>query len=282
MRIACFGSMNIDIALQVPHLPAPDETVLASGLREHLGGKGANQAAAAARLGGSVAMIGAVGRDAHGDNLLAGLERNGVDRRHVERVEGPSGTALITVADDGQVTIVVVPGANSRVGPGAAERAAETLRACQVLLVQGEVPVDASVRAAELARSAGAIVVANPSPVGPQSHRLVDAASLVVVNTGEASALGLAPSASVVVTHGADGARVGDRRVPAFAVPAVVDSTGAGDAFCGALAVALARGSDLHHAVVEGCAAGSWAVRHAGAEPSLPTRAQLDAVLRGG
>jgi ribokinase len=282
MRIACFGSLNIDLAVRLPHLPAPDETVLASGLSEHLGGKGANQATAAARLDAIVAMVGAVGTDAHGDTLLAGLERNGVDHRHVERRDGPSGTALINVADDGRVTIVVVPGANGLVGPETAERAVEALRACDVLLLQGEVPVQASVRAAELARAGGAIVVANPAPVGPDSSRLIKEASLIVLNEGEAAALGLSPSSSVVVTLGSAGALVGDRHVPAFPAPAVVDATGAGDAFCGALAVALARGTTLEDAVRQGCAAGSWAVRHLGAEPSLPTCAQLDSVLAGG
>jgi ribokinase len=282
VRLACFGSLNVDLALRLPHLPVPDETVLARGLARHLGGKGANQAVAAARLGGEVSMVGAVGDDTHGDELLAGLAADGVDARHVERVPGPSGLAVISVADDGQVTIAVVPGANDAVDAALARRAGTLLGAVDVLLLQGEVPVEASLAAAARARAAGALVVANPAPVGKNSERLAAAASLVVVNQGEAEALGLVPSDRVVVTLGAGGALVGDTRVAAYAPPQVVDATGAGDAFVAALAVGVASGLPLREAVQRGCAAGSWAVRHRGAQPSLPTRDQVDQVLAGG
>jgi ribokinase len=286
MRVVSFGSVNLDLAIQVPHLAAPDETVLARAVTEHVGGKGLNQAVAAARLGAEASMVGLVGGDAYGARLLEGLERNGVDHRHVGRAGLASGLALCHVADDGSSAIVVVPGANALVTAADAERAAADLAAADVLLLQGEVPAPASCRAAELARRGGALVVVNPAPAvaGPAVERLLGLASLVVVNAVEAATLGLGTGGGerpVVVTLGAEGAVADGRLVPPVPAPEVVDPTGAGDAFVAALATALAEGRSLVDAARWACAAGSAAVRIAGAEPSFPDRARLEELLDG-
>lgn len=284
MRVVSFGSINLDLAIQVPHLAAPDETVLARTVTEHVGGKGLNQAVAAARLGAEVAMIGLVGGDAYGGRLLDGLARNGVDHRHVRRAGLASGVALCHVADDGSSAIVVVPGANALVSAADAERAAPVLEAADAVLLQGEVPAAASCRAAQLAREAGALVVVNPAPAvpGPAVERLLALASVVVVNAVEAAALGLQArggSRPVVVTLGSAGALADGHSVPAPPAPEVVDPTGAGDAFVAALATGLVEGRSLRGAVRWACAAGSAAVRVAGAEPSFPHRRQLEALV---
>jgi ribokinase len=279
--VACFGSLNLDLTLPVPRLPAPDETLPARGLLRFRGGKGHNQATAAARLGARVAMVGAVGDDQSGDLLVAGLTADGVDTRFVSRVEGPTGTAVCLVGDDGAGAIVIVGGANATVSPSLADDAAEALGAADVVLLQGEVPVAASVRAAELARAGGARVVFNPAPVPEGADRLVALADLVVANEVEARELGLhpgGPGPEVVVTLGARGVRLAGADIAAFPA-SPVDATGAGDAFVGALAVALAEGAGLPEAARFGAAAGACAVEVVGAEPSFPRREAVEARL---
>jgi ribokinase len=275
------GSLNHDLTIWVPHLPAPDETLLAHRLAEFRGGKGANQATAAARAGGRTAMVGAVGADARGEGLVAGLAADGVDVRHVRRLAGvPTGVAVPVVADTGDVTVTVVAGANAALTPAHVEAAADVLAGADVLLLQGEVPAAAAARAAELARAGGVLVLLNPAPVNEVAAAVLPLADVVVVNRDEAVRIGaVPPSAAVVTTLGAGGVQVGDAHVPAFPAT-VVDPTGAGDAFCGALAVALAEGRDLVAAARFGAAAGACAVAVAGAEPSMPTRAAIEAVLR--
>lgn len=280
-KVAVFGSLNHDITVTVPHMPASDETLIALGLTEFCGGKGFNQAVAAARLGAStVAMIGAVGRDAAGDLVRSALDATGVDHSHVSDVSGPTGTALITT-DGHDVTIVIVAGANAELDAAAADHAADLLASCDVLILQGEVSSVASAHAARLARAGGAFVVFSPAPVRNDALVVLEHATHIVANRGEATELGLSPSETVVVTLGSDGARVGAVTVPPFPADAV-DPTGAGDAFTAAFAVALGEGCDVYEAALRGNAAGSWAVRVAGAEPSMPTRAQLEHVLRSG
>lgn len=282
IRVVSFGSLNLDLAVRVPRRPGPDETLIAHGVEQFLGGKGANQATAAARLGLHAAMIGAVGSDAHGDAVLAGLRRNGVDTSFVRTVEGPTGLAIPLVADDGDLSIVVVPGANGLVDAGLAEDAAALLEGADVLLLQGEVPTEASLRAATIARSAGTLVLWSPAPVRADAARLLVVADLVIANRGEADALGLDPGRpDTVVTLGAGGALVAGRLVPAL--PAVaIDPTGAGDAFAAAVAVALVERRPLVDAVRWGCAAGACTVERRGAEPSFPTREELLARLAAG
>ena len=195
----------------------------------------------------------------------------------------PTGTAVCLVGDDGTGAIVIVAGANGTVSPALADAAAEALGAADVLLLQGEVPVEASVRAAELVQAGGGRVVVNPAPVpaGAGAGVLVAAADVLVVNRVEAAALGVAPGPDVVVTLGAGGVQVGGAHLPAFPATAV-DPTGAGDAFAGALAVALAEGASLADAARFGAAAGACAVEALGAEPSFPRRPAVEARLAGG
>jgi ribokinase len=279
--IVSFGSLNQDLAVRLPHLPAPDETILASGDATHRGGKGHNQALAAARLGAPVAMVGRVGDDAAGRSLRDGLAGAGVDVSQVVAVDGSrTGTALCLLDDAGQVSIVVLPGANALLDESAVRAATPTLWAASVLLLQGEVDPAASVRAAQLARSGGATVVVNPAPVGPGAEALLAVADVVVVNRPEAAALGLEPSDRVVVTLGPKGVAVAGEHIPAFPADAV-DPTGAGDAFVAGLACGLHEGMDLLDAARLGAAAGACAVEVAGAEPSLPTRAAVEARMAG-
>ncbi len=281
MRVAVFGSLNYDITLWVPHFPMPDETLVADRLEEFCGGKGANQATAAARLGATVDMIGCVGRDAHGDSLVAALRRNGVSDHHVARVDGPTGAAFPLVTPD-NVSILIARGANAVTGPRHAEAARDAIAAADVLLLQGEVGAAGARRAAEVAGAASTLVVFNPAPADPDVVAAVlPLASVVVMNEQEQAEVDVPADIATVVTLGRRGARVGDTTVAAFDVP-VVDPTGAGDAFCGAVSVALAEGQELVDATRFASAAGACAVRVAGAEPSMPTRGQVEALLAQG
>ena len=277
-RIVVVGSLNHDIAVRLPRFPAVDETLIAHDLTEFRGGKGYNQATAISRLGAAATMVGCLGNDGAGELLRDGLRHSGIDDRFVTVVGAHTGTALPLITDRGEVSIVIVPGANAALTPALVDAAAEAFTDAAALLLQGEVPVAASLRAAELARGVGARVVVNPAPVGPGCGELVDAADLVVVNRVEAETLGLSPSWRVVVTLGADGVIAGDTRVPAFRAD-VVDPTGAGDAFCAALTYALTMGHDLASAVRFGAAAGACAVQRLGAEPGLPTLDEVKAML---
>ncbi len=277
--VAVFGSLNHDLTVTLPRLPRPDETLRAHSVTSYWGGKGFNQAIAAARLGASVTLIGAVGSDAAGVGLRAALLHAGVEAGTVRNVPGPTGTALPLVTDDGEVAILIVPGANADVGVDDADHARLILQAADVLLVQGEVDPAASARAAALAREADTIVVVNTAPVCAGMMDVLELADVVIANREEATQLGLRPGPRTIVTLGPDGARVGDLVVEAFGVEHPVDPTGAGDAFAAAVAVALAEGKPLHDAVRMGNAAGALAVQVAGAEPSFPTRDRVDALV---
>jgi ribokinase len=293
VTIAVVGSCNVDFVVPVAALPGPGETVLG---RDHLrapGGKGANQAVAAARLGSQVAFVGLMGQDELASTIRDSLDGAGVDLTWLRDVpDTPSGIALITVSDDGENTIAVSPGANARLGPEHIKAASAFLARSDVLLAQLEVPlvaVDAAMQAA------GGKVLLNPAPARDLPPHLLDWVDVLIPNRSElgvlagagepttideaeALARSLQGPAAVVVTLGADGALVveGDRveHVPATPVDAV-DTTGAGDAFCGALADALARGSTLVEAA-------EWAVRVAGisttqrgAQAGMPRRDQV-------
>lgn len=282
--IVCVGSLNQDLAVRLPHLPAPDETLLAHSAAKFRGGKGQNQALAAARLGAPVTMVGCVGDDDAGRWLRAGLTTESVDTSYLQTAEDhETGTALCLLDETGEVAIVVVAGANAAVDRNLVEAAADVLGEASVVLLQGEIAVDASLRAAALGGAAGAWVVVNPAPVPPDAGALVEAADLLVVNRPEAETLASSirrlPPERVVVTKGADGVTVAGEHIPAY--PATVaDPTGAGDAFVGALAVALHEGAELVEAARFGAAAGACAVEVDGAEPSLPTRSQVETRLR--
>ena len=278
VRVAVFGSLNHDLTFWVPHPPAPDETMRAYRMAEFVGGKGANQSVAAARLGAEVAMVGRVGTDAAALLILEELAEDGVDTDAIMPIDGPTGTAVPMVSDDGQVSIIIAAGANGAVGPADADAAAEVIAGADVLLLQGEVDASASARAAAIAREAGTLVVFNAAPVPDRADLILGCDPIVVVNAHEALELGLESSEQVIVTLGGSGVQVGEVRVGAFPTE-VVDPTGAGDAFCAALAIALVEGSDVVSAVRFASAAGACAVGTAGAQPSMPTRAQVEAML---
>lgn len=268
-RVVVLGSLNVDLVAHVERHPRPGETVLAaSALERFAGGKGGNQAVAAASAGASVAMVGAVGDDEGGACYLERLRDRGVDVSAVRVLPGVStGQAWITVDGDGENAIVVVPGANSEVrwagdvglAPG------------DVLLVQLEVPLPSVAEAVRAAHAAGARAVVNAAPYAGLPPDVVGLADPVVVNEHEALSLAdsdLVPG-SVVVTFGANGAAWDGEQFPGVAVAAaeVVDTTGAGDAFCGALAAALAAGASREAAMRAALQAGADAVRRHGAQP---------------
>ena len=301
--ILVVGSANVDLVVEVPHLPRLGETVLGSRLAVHDGGKGANQAVAAARAGGSVTLVCAVGRDAHGARLRAALAGAGVSTAHVHEVDETTGTALICVDDAGQNSIAVVPGANGRLGPDRVEAAAADLPEAATLLLQLEVPLETVAAAARLGAARGLRVVLNPAPAMSLDSALLSQIDVLTPNESEAELLtghpvigveGAAAAAenllrggptAVVVTLGADGAFVATRNgkrvhVPGFSAM-VTDTTAAGDIFNGALVVALSEGGDIEDAVRFACAAAAISVTREGAQRSAPNRAEIEAVLHG-
>ena len=279
MRITVVGSINLDFVARAPHLPAPGETVTGAVLSRHPGGKGANQALAAEKLGAEVCLIGRVGNDAQAGEALALMEQFGVDLAGVEvDVAAPTGVALIAVDAAGENQIVVAAGANHLVTPEQLQQRIEG-----ALIVQLELPVE-TVEAA-VGRATG-FVVANLAPAQPVSERLLRRADLIVVNETEAAFYGDGlhrGGGRVVVTKGAKGAAMYQRGVEmAWATPPVVeavDATGAGDAFVGAITVALLEGLAPDAALRFACAAGAAAAARAGAQSSLPERAEVEALL---
>jgi ribokinase len=282
--VVVLGSINMDLVVRVPNLPRPGDTVLGDRLLTIPGGKGANQAVAAARLGASVRMIGRVGSDLFGTELIAGLKQDHVDTSGVtvDPAE-PSGAALIVVDSTGQNTITVAPGANSAVGDEEVTRLRGALRPDDVVVLQLEIPMPAVLSAIAAARDAGARVILNAAPSAAMVGLPVPEVDVLIVNEGEAAELGLAAKKASVralaVTLGAKGAilyengsstRIDPRRVDA------VDTTAAGDAMVGAAAFSLARGSTILDAIRLGGAAGAAAVTKLGARPSLPRPEDLE------
>jgi ribokinase len=281
------GSINEDVVMELSRAVRPGETVLAERIRRFPGGKGANQAVAAAACGAAVAMVGAVGDDAAGERMLADLRRSGVVTDWVRVAEGtPTGTAYITVTPDGESTIVVDRGANALVGRDAIEAAAPALAQAKVLVSLLEIPVDTVAVAVRLALSNRVRPVVTLAPAQAVPADLLSGLDPLLVNEHEAAVLLDAPGigddvraaargllalgpSSVVVTLGAAGAVVADaagvRCLAAVPVEHVVDTTGAGDAFAGALAAALADGASLDAAVGAGHRAGAAAVGRPGA-----------------
>ena len=278
MRVVVVGSVNLDLVARVARLPAGGDTVAATGYDRVPGGKGANQALAARRLGADVRLVAAVGTDDAATEALALLAADGVDLTAVRRVAGvPTGTALITVDDGGENTIVVVPGANAGLTVEPAELAGADAVLCQL-----EVPL-ATVAAAAAAAPPGALFCLNPAPAAPVPAAVLDRADLVVANRAEFAAVpGLDRARLVAVTAGADGAvlRAGGREVARSASPRVtaVDGTGAGDAFAGGLVVGLLSGLEPAAALRRACAVGAAAATRAGAQPSLPRPADVEAL----
>jgi ribokinase len=313
VSIVVVGSLNMDLVVPVPRFPVAGETLLGGDYARHPGGKGANQAVAAARAGGIVAMVGRVGTDAFGEALVDGLAADGVATEAVAALgDAPTGVAFISIDPSAQNTIIVAPGANARLAGSDLEP--ERFAGAQVVLLQLEVPLETTLRAARLGRGAGARVVLNLAPAQPLTAAQLADVDLLLVNETEAAGLtgiaadevaraperaaaaltALVPAA--VLTLGAAGAAWAEAGadaggeaagaggeavtglVPGFAVEAI-DTTAAGDAFAGALAVRLAQGAPLAEAVRYANAAGALAATRPGAQPSLPTAAELDAFL---
>lgn len=301
--IAVVGSLNVDLIAQVRRHPQPGETLHGRGGQMLPGGKGANQAVAAARMGGTVEMIGAVGTDAQAEVGLSGLRAAGVGLSGVREVEGSTGLAIVTVAEDGENSIVVIAGANDAVDAAQVRGAREVLESAAIVVCQGEIPRDGIEALPSLVRGR---FLHNPAPVMELDPAVLLASDPLVVNEHEAAlvlaqltpgadgtgdpeqivaALRDAGIASMVLTLGAQGSLVADadglHRIPAAPVTAV-DTTGAGDAFIGALAVGLARGESLPAAARLASQVGAYAATGHGAQPSYPSTDDALPPLSGG
>jgi ribokinase len=268
-RVAVLGSLNVDVVTRVVRLPQPGQTVLGEAAGRFAGGKGGNQAMAARRAGAEVVMVGRVGADDAGAAYVERLQRHGIRTEVPPFADAPTGTAFITVDDAGENSIIVVPGANEMVE--LASVTAADLGPEDVLLCSLEVPIDTIARAVAVAVRAQARIVLNLAPYAPLPHHVVAAADPVVVNESEMRQLAdsdLIPT-SLLVTFGAAGARWDREEVSGIRLDHadIVDTVGAGDAFCGALAAALAAGATRWEALEEANRAGAEAVQWPGAQP---------------
>ena len=283
------GSANVDQVFSVERIPQPGETVMSTGLAIVRGGKGQNQAVAAARAGAATTFVAARGTDSFGDLTETGLREDGIDVTHLRTVDAPTGTALIAVDRGGENSIIVEGGANSHL-VDLTEDEKTAITAASVLLLQLEVPLETVVAAARAAASTSTITVLNAAPIRDLPDELLRDLNILVVNEHEAAHLlaarpgtitDLVPT--VVQTLGAAGAVLYRRGEQDVSVPAptvtAVDATGAGDTFCGAFAAALAEGQDAVSALRFAVTAGSLSVQDHGAVPSIPLRAAIDAAL---
>jgi ribokinase len=300
--VVVVGSSNTDMIIRVPRVPRAGETLLCGEFSTAPGGKGANQAVAAARAGGRVAFVARLGRDSLGNEAMAGFRREGMLLSHVVRdPTHPSGVALIFVGSDGENSIAVAGGANQQLSRRDVAAARGLITRARILLLQLETPLQTVAAAARLARRAGVDVILNPAPACPLPDALLRDVSLLTPNETEASLLtgcrvsGITSAAkaarillargvaTVIITLGARGAFVATgelaQLVPGFRVKAV-DTTAAGDVFNGALAVRLAEGSALLEAVRFAHAAAAISVTRPGAQPSIPNRREILSMLR--
>lgn len=301
-NIVVVGSSNTDMVVQAPHIPLPGETVLGGRFTMAAGGKGANQAVAAARAGGNVTFIARVGDDLFGRQAIDGFKRDAINVEFVLRDRNaPSGVALITVSSEGANSIAVAPGANAKLTPADVKAAEKVIRAADVAILQLETPLETVAAAVEIAHSAGVPVILDPAPAQSLPDELLRHVSILTPNEGEAQLLtgievggceGARRAAdalvakgvrTVVITLGVEGCLVASAGtsdlVPAFRVKAV-DTTAAGDVFNGSLAVALAEKKPLPDAVRFANAAAAISVTRLGAQPSAPHRNEIEDFLR--
>lgn len=297
-RILVIGSSNTDMTVKVKRLPLPGETVLGTSFTMGAGGKGANQAVAVKRLGGEVQFICKVGNDIFGDNSVRHYAGEGLDTDKILRSNLPSGVALIPVDDQAENSIVVASGANMDFSPADIAACRAEIEACDILLMQLEIPVPAVLEAARIAHAAGKYVILNPAPAADLPEELFGLLSLFIPNETELSrfsgrdvrdeasaeqaarALQAKGVKDLIVTLGSKGSLVVPQGAPAVRVEAVrveaVDTTGAGDTFCGALCVALSEGKTLAEAARFAACAAALQVIRLGAQESIPTRAEMD------
>ena len=298
-NIIVVGSLNADLVVRTPRFPQPGETISGEDLLIIPGGKGANQAVAAARQGASTAMVGRVGNDSFGPELIGNLKQNDVETSHVQTdAQAATGTAIIVVDAKGQNSIVLSPGGNGRVTP--ADISDVPFGDYKLLLLQLEIPTEAVLAAAQRAKESGLRVLLNPAPARALPDELLSLPDFLVPNESELSLLTNQPvndiaSAenaaktllgrgvkNVIVTLGANGALIVSndltRHIPSFKVD-VVDTTAAGDAFIGGFASALLLDKSIEEAVRYGCACGALAATRFGAQPSLPTKEDVDTFL---
>lgn len=302
-KVTVVGSLNVDLVSRAPRYPQKGETLIGDAFDIFTGGKGFNQATAAARLGADVTLIGSVGTDVFGDTLLAATEAEHMHGR-IKRRDVGTGVATIVVEPSGENSIIVVPRANMTLTPADIEEAAAPIAEADVLLLQLETPIAASERAAAIAKTNRTTVLLNPAPAQPLPDSFLAHVDIIIPNQSEAALLTGMPvdteeeaisaahclrsrmihpeTAVVVLTLGAQGALLltaeMSEALPALPVE-VIDTTGAGDAFCGALATQLAQGETLPEAVRFANAAGAAAVTTLGATPAMPTREKIEAVI---
>ncbi len=296
-KIVVLGSSNTDMTIKGERLPKPGETVLGGEFVMGPGGKGANQAVAAKRLGGEVCFICKLGRDIFGDNAISGYEREGIDTSHILRSDKASGTALILVDAGAENCIAVAPGANGDLSPADVDSVADVIKEVEYLILQLEIPVESVLRAAKIAHENGVYVILNPAPACALPKELFRYVSLVIPNQTEISLLtGVEikdePSLDeaivkikemgvkdVIVTLGSKGSIVASDGEKVF-VPSqkvkAVDTTAAGDTFCGALCVALSEGLELDKAASFATKASALTVQRMGAQASIPFRREVE------
>jgi len=304
-RLVVIGSLNMDMVIQSPRIPMPGETILGAGdLKMIPGGKGANQAYGAARLGADVSMVGRVGDDSFGERLIQNLNQANVDTKHIiHDPDAATGIALIVVDESGQNSIVVSSGANGQLSPEDVNRGENAIRAANILLLQLEVPLDAVLQGAKLAKHHGVATILNPAPAQPLPGELLAMIDYLIPNESEtailsghetntdeeikqaAAALRVSGIKTTIMTMGSRGALLITEtefcHFPAFPIDPV-DTTAAGDAFVASFAVAMAEGKSIHEAIRFGNAAGALACTQFGAQPSLPDRRALERLMQTG
>lgn len=301
-RVTVLGSSNTDMIVRLPSLPGPGETVIGGTFSMAAGGKGANQAVAAARAGGKVTFLSRVGNDSFGRQSVAGFTGEGLDTSHVSiDPRAASGIALILVDQSGENSIGVASGANAEISVSDIERALDVIRSSEIFLTQLEVPLEAVEAAVSGAHQAGVPVILNPAPARPLRAGILSQVSILTPNEREAAHLtstsirddaGTVQAArsllqrgvpSVIITLGGRGAYLADPThgefIPAFRVQAI-DTTAAGDVFSGALAVAVAEKASLREAALFASAAAALSVTKLGAQPSAPHRAEIESFLK--
>jgi ribokinase len=300
-KILVIGSMNCDLVVYTQRHPVPGETILGDRFLTFPGGKGANQAIAAARLGGDVQMVGRIGNDSFGQELTDNLVRNQIDITNVQKVNEPTGTAFITVDANGQNTIIVIPGANAALTTSDMDTLKDTIQAVKIMVLQMEIPLEVVIRAIDIAYAVGTTILLNPAPATQIPIETLRKVTFLIPNESELAHLsGFETNTfsacyhavkhlqslgchQIILTRGEHGAYYFDQNnqifAPPFNVP-VVDTTAAGDAFIGGLAAALSQNLDIHTALLQASAAGALAVTKAGAQTSLPNKTELDNFLK--